>query len=83
MEVIYEIWETDEHGVFLKINDSDVGDEFDDYLNEEVYALSDHSEQDGCMEFSFGRAASVSKVQQLIKEFKEKKEANERKGFGS
>ena len=73
MQVTYEVRETDEHGVFLKINDSDVGDEFDDYLNEEVYALSDHSEQDGCVEFSFGRAASVSKVQQLVDEFKIKK----------
>lgn len=69
MEEIYEFSETDEHGVFLKIKSLDIGDQLDDYFAEEVYVLSDVSHQGEYIEFSFGRAASVSKIQQLIEEF--------------
>jgi len=69
MREIYEVYETEEQGVFLKIKDLDVGDQFDDYLAGEIYVLSDVSHHDEHVEFSFGRAASVSKVQQLIEEF--------------
>jgi len=72
MTEVYQLRETEKHGVFLRINDLDIGDEFDDYLSEEVYVLFNLSLHDDYVEFSFGKAASVSKVKQLVDEYQKR-----------
>lgn len=72
MSEIYEFRETEKHGVFLKVSDLDLADEFDDYITEKVYVLYNASFSDLSVEFCFGKAASISKVKDLVERFKQR-----------
>lgn len=70
----FKISETKEHGAILKINDIELADEFDDFLNEHCYVFSELNFTPDCVYFYFGQASCVEKVKELVKKFMNKEE---------
>ena len=65
----FKIEDSPEYGVIVAIGDTELADEFDDYLNEEAYAPSQLRMLDDGVEILFGKAATTSKVAELIESF--------------
>lgn len=55
-----EITETKEHGVVLRINDAELADQFDDFVNEDSYVILELKFEPDCVYFYFGQASCVS-----------------------
>jgi len=72
MDTVFQISETKEHGVILRISDIEVADEFDDFLNEDGYVLSDLKFETDYVDFYFGQVSSVTKVREMVERFKKK-----------
>ncbi len=69
MDTRFEISETKEHGVVLKINDAELADEFDDFVNEDCYVFSELKFESDRVYFYFGQAACTEKVRDLVERF--------------
>ncbi len=69
MDTRFEISETKEHGVVLRINDAELADEFDDFINEDCYVFSELKFETGCVYFYFGQAGCIEKVRDLVEKF--------------
>ena len=69
---MFEIQETIEQGLFLRIYDSEVADAFDDFLSEECYVLSEIKFEKSFAVFYFGVLGSKEKLQNLIEAFEKK-----------
>lgn len=69
MDPRFEISETKKFGVYLKIYDSELADEFDDFINGDCYVLSEIKFESDGVHFYFGQASSVEKVSDLVKKF--------------
>ena len=72
MKNIFEVGESDKYGVFLKVNNLDYADEFDDYISKDIYVLSNMANHDSYNIFYFGKAASLQKVYEIARIFLEK-----------
>jgi len=65
----FEVSENEEHGAVLKINDVELADEFDDFLNESCFVFSSIKHESDCVYFYFGQAGWVKKVRELLEQF--------------
>lgn len=63
------ITETAEYGVALRLIDTELADEFDDYLSEQVYVLFNIAYDENGVIFYFGLASERSKVLALFEGF--------------
>ena len=63
------IAETAEYGVTLRLSDTQLADEFDDYLAEQCYVLFNQAFDENGVIFYFGQASERSKVLALFEEF--------------
>jgi len=69
MDTRFEITETKEYGVVLRIKDVDLADEFDDFINEEYYVFTELKFETACVYFYFGQAGCKEKVRDLVENF--------------
>lgn len=65
----FEISETKEHGGVLRINDAELADEFDDFVNEDCYVFTEVKFKAECVCFYFGQASCVEKIRDLVERF--------------
>jgi len=66
---LFEISESIEYGVILKINDLDVADDFEDFINEKIYVLADNKIELNYIQFYFGIVSSAEKVKGILEKF--------------
>ena len=66
---VFDISDSKEYGVILKINDIELADDFDDFLSEDCYVFSQMKLETDCVYFYFGQASNVEKVKHLVKKF--------------
>ena len=69
MDTRFEISETKEHGCVLRINDVELADEFDDFINEDCYVFTELKFETACVYFYFGQAGCKEKVRDLVERF--------------
>ncbi len=69
MDTRFEISETKEHGVILIINDAELADEFDDFVNEDCYVFSELKFESDRVYFYFGQAGCIEKIRDLVEKF--------------
>ncbi|MEE9343734.1 MAG: hypothetical protein V3V12_08895 [Gammaproteobacteria bacterium] len=69
MDTRFEISETKEHGAILRINDAELADEFDDFINEDCYVFTELKFETDCVCFYFGQAGCIEKIRDLIERF--------------
>ena len=69
MKSLFKISEDSKYGVSLSIDDAELADNFDDYLNDSCYVLVDIKFHNNYVEFYFGQAACVEKVNCIIEKF--------------
>lgn len=65
----FEISESKEYGVILKINDTELADEFDDYLTENSPISYSLKFSESNVEFFLGRFVDVEHIQNLVTKF--------------
>lgn len=68
----FEIIETKEFGLSLKVNDVELADAFEDFLNEECYVLFDIKFEGTTVIFYFGVIGAEDKLRCLIESFEKK-----------
>lgn len=64
-----QIEESAEHGVVWKCRDSELADQFDDFLTEQCFVLFTIKFDGDEVSFFFGQASSVDRVRSLFEEF--------------
>ncbi len=69
MDTRFEIYETKDHGVILRINDTELADEFDDFVNKDCYIFSELKFESNCVHIYFGQAGCMEKVRDLVEKF--------------
>ncbi len=69
MDTRFEISETKDHGVILRISDAELADEFDDFVNEDCYVFSELKFESDCVYFYFGQASCIEKTKDLVERF--------------
>ena len=72
MDPKFEISETKEHGGVLRINDVELADEFDGFINEDCYVFTELKFEADCVYFYFGQASCKEKIRDLVERFVEK-----------
>ncbi len=72
MNTRFTISETADHGGVLRINDVELADQFDDFLNEELYVLTELKLEVDCVYFYFGQASCIEKIRSLVEKFESK-----------
>jgi hypothetical protein len=75
-----EITEYPEHGVVLKCCDIETADQLEDFLTESRFVLFNTGRDEDGMLFYFGQAGSISKVEELYKDFCEAENKKQQKG---
>ena len=75
MKSVFEIVESEEYGAFLKVDDVEIADEFDDFLTEECYVLFEQKFESDHVVVHFGQAGSVEKIRLLVERFEQKQES--------
>ncbi len=68
----FQISESKEHGITLRIDDIEIADEFDDFLNENCYVLTQMKLASDYVDFYFGQASCIEKVTELVQRFQAK-----------
>lgn len=66
---MFSFRQDEKYGAILIIDCDDVADLFDDFLSEQCYVFYDVRESGGIMEFLFGEAACMEKVQELVSKY--------------
>jgi len=69
MDTRFEISETKEHGGVLRINDAELADEFDDFVNQDCYVFTELKFEADCVYFYFGQASCIEKIRDLVERF--------------
>ena len=69
MESLFDIKESEKYGVFLIIRDEEIADCFEDYINEQCYVFTDIKFCEDHVEFYFGQASCVEKVNYLVESY--------------
>jgi hypothetical protein len=69
MSAIFEISENNDYGVIIVVNDVEIADEFDDFLNEDCYVFSEVKFEADKVIFYFGQAGSTEKARVLVEKF--------------
>ncbi len=54
----------------MEIRDIEIADEFEDFLNEDNYVLSDLKFEADYVEFFFGQVSSADKVREIVEKFR-------------
>ena len=71
MKQWYEIIETVEYGLILRVMQTDLADQLDDFLTEKCYVLYSIKFDENFCEFSFGQAGEATKLKPLLDAFQE------------
>jgi len=69
MSAEVEVFETSEHGTVLRCRDTELADQFEDYLTEQCYVLFSTRFESTATSFFFGQASSVATVRELFDRF--------------
>jgi len=69
MNKLFEIVDSDKYGPILTVLDLNLADEFDDFLNEDCFVLTQIKFFDQFVKFYFGQAACVEKIDLLVGKF--------------
>ena len=69
MDARFEISETKEHGGVLRINDAELADQFDDFVNEDCYVFTELKFETDYVYFYFGEASCIDKIRDLVERF--------------
>ncbi len=67
---LFEIKDSPEYGAILNIKNSELADQFEDFLAEKCFVLFNIKFESDIVEFFFGQASSVDKVKELVDRFK-------------
>lgn len=65
----FQIIETNENGMILKVTDLELADQFDDFLSEKCYIFYTQKFSTNFVEFFFGQLGSTSKLTDFIEKF--------------
>ncbi len=69
MESLFKVFEDRKYGILLSIDDTEIADEFDDFLNESCYVFVNVKFLDDRVDFYFGQAACIEKINNIIEKF--------------
>ncbi len=69
MKSNFNISETMEHGLILKVFDTEMADRLDDYLTETCYVFYTQRPTENCVEFFFGQVGSPEKLDEILNRF--------------
>lgn len=69
MDNRFEIIETHDYGVMLKVKGYELADEFEDFIMEDRHVLNDCKCENDEATFAFGHAGCVEKVRNFVERF--------------
>ncbi len=69
MNRLFEVFETNEHGLALKVFDPELADQLDDYLTERRYVLYNIGFGRSHVEFYFGEVGDPARLRPILNAF--------------